>query len=151
MKWLFLASLLVYLFLFLAFPRSLTTRKYIHLFSVANMGIYFASLLVIPWTGNRNYCRVLCPWGALYGIISKLGFYKIVAVKEKCVLCKICEANCNMGIPIRSLVQKHGEINVPDCVGCGRCVTECPKRALRFVDIRDYLRRIWARVFPSQQ
>jgi len=148
-KWLFLASLLVYLSLFLAFPRSLTTRKYIYLFWVANMGAYFASLLVIPWSGNRNYCRFLCPWGALYGIISKLGFYRIVADKEKCVPCKICEANCDMGIPIKSLVQKHGEINVPDCVGCGRCVTECPRGALRFVDIRDYLRRIWARAFPS--
>jgi len=148
-KWLFLASLLLYLFLFLAFPRSLTTRKYIYLFWVANMGIYFASLLVIPWTGNRNYCRFLCPWGALYGIISKLGFYRIVADKEKCVPCKICEANCDMGIPIKSLVQKHGEINVADCVGCGRCVTECPRGALGFVDIRDYLRRMWTRAFPS--
>lgn len=150
-KWLFLASLFVYLFLFYAFPRSLTTRKYIYLFWTANMGIYFASLLVIPWTGNRNYCRFLCPWGALYGLISKLGFYKIIADKEKCVPCKICEANCDMGIPIKSLVQKHGEINVADCVGCGRCVTECPRGALRFVDIRDYLRRIWARALPSQE
>jgi len=138
-KWLFLASLLVYLFLILFFPMSLAISQYIYLFWVVNMGVYFASLLVIPWTGNRNYCRWLCPWAALYGIISKLGFYKIVADKEKCVTCNICEVNCDMGIPIKSLIQKYGEINSPDCIGCGRCVTECPTGALRFVDIRDYL------------
>ena len=147
-KWLFMVSLLVYLFLLPAFPGSLTTRKYTYLFWEINLGIYFASLLVIPWTGNRNYCRFLCPWGALYGLISRLGFYKIVADKEKCVPCKICETHCDMGIPLKSLVQKYGEINVADCVGCGRCVTECPRGALRFVDIRDYLGRMWTRAFP---
>lgn len=142
-KWLFLASLLLYLFLLFAFPTSLHARKYMYFFWTANMGIYFASLLVIPWTGNRNYCRYFCPWGALYGLISRLGFYKIVADREKCVPCKMCEANCDMGIPIKSLVQNRGVINVPDCVGCGRCVTECPRGALHFVDVRDYIRRKW--------
>lgn len=150
LKWLFLASLLVYLFLFLAFPRSLTTQKYVYFFWVANMGTYFASLLVIPWTGNRNYCRFLCPFGALYGLTSKLGFYRIAADREKCVPCRICEANCDMGVPIKSLVQQCGEINVPDCVGCGRCVTECPRGALRFEDVRDHFRRLWTRAFPAR-
>lgn len=72
-KWLFLASLLVYLFLILAYPKSSTTMEYIYLFWSVNMGLYFVSLLVIPWTGNRNYCRWLCPWGAMYGAISRLG------------------------------------------------------------------------------
>jgi polyferredoxin len=139
-KWLFLAGLLVYLFLFLAFPTLLITRKYIYWFWTITNGLYFASFLVIPWTGNRNFCRYLCPWGALYGLINKLGFYKIVADRKKCVPCKICETSCDMGLPIRSLVQAYGEINVADCVGCGRCVTGCPRGALRFVDIRDYLR-----------
>ena len=142
LKWPFLVSLLVYLFLFLAFPRSLVTKKYIFLFWAITNGLYFASFLVIPWTGSRNFCRI-CPWGALYGLIGKLGFFKIVADREKCVPCRICEASCDMGIPIKLLVQEHGEINVPDCVGCGRCVTECPRGALRIVDIRDYLTEAW--------
>ncbi len=140
-KWVFLASLLLYLFLLFVFPFSFTTRKYINLFWSIVLGSYFASFLVIPWTGNRNYCRYLCPWGSLYGIIGKLGFFKIAAEREKCNSCGICEASCDMGIPILSLLQKHGEINVPDCIGCGRCITQCPKKVLRFVDLRHYLRK----------
>ena len=31
---------------------------------------------------------------------------------------------------------------MPDCVGCGRCVTNCPEGVLRFSDIRDRFRKI---------
>jgi glutamate synthase (NADPH/NADH) small chain len=140
-KWIFLAGLVVYLFLLFAFPFSFNTRKFIDFFWLITTALYFASFLVVPWTGNRNYCRYLCPWGALYGLIGKIGFFKITADRQKCVPCQICEANCDMGIPIRSLVQKYGEIKVSDCVGCGRCVSKCPRQALKIVDIRDSLLR----------
>jgi ferredoxin len=47
-----------------------------------------------------------------------------------------------MGIPIRDIVKTKGEVNVVDCVGCGRCVTTCPENALRFYDVRDLFRKI---------
>lgn len=144
-KWIFLASLIVYLILYFAIPHSITTLVYARDFMVVNMGIYFASLLVIPWTGNRNYCRYLCPWGSLYGLIGKLGFFKVVADKEQCIECDICEDICDMGVPILSLIREKGEINVADCVGCGRCVQECPTEALRLVDVRDALKSVVAR------
>lgn len=139
LKWLSLASLLVYLLLTLVFAGSSFTDGYVYLFWTITNGLYFASFLIIPWTGNRNYCRFLCPYGALYGTLNKLGFYKIVVDRSKCIPCNICESACDMGIPIKALVQKDGAFNVADCVGCGRCITECPRGALSFVDIRDYL------------
>ena len=82
----------------------------------------------------------MCPWGSTYGAIgNKLGFFKIEADREKCIYCKICERECDMGVPLRRLIKKHGAIQVADCVGCGRCIQACPKGALHFVDIRDYL------------
>lgn len=141
-KWLALASLLVYLVLTIGYAGSPFTGGYVYAFWTITNGIYFASFLVIPWTGNRNYCRFLCPFGALYGAINKLGFYRIVADRNRCIPCNVCESACDMGIPIRALAQKYGEFNVADCVGCGRCITECPRGALSFVDVRDYLRAI---------
>ena len=44
-----------------------------------------------------------------------------------------------MGVPLRKLIRERGEIKAADCIGCGRCIQVCPKGALRFVDIRDYL------------
>jgi polyferredoxin len=139
LKWIFLASLVIYLILKFVSPFSLTTLIYARDFMVVNMCLYFASLLVIPWTGNRNYCRYLCPWGSLYGLIGRLGFFKVVAEPGACFDCDICEDVCDMGVPILSLIREKGEINVADCVGCGRCVQECPTEALRLVDVRDAL------------
>ena len=140
LKFASLTALLGYLFLFLAMPQSSITREYILLFWTVDQAIYFASFLVIPWTGNRNFCRFLCPWGALFGVVHKFGFYKIVADRTQCIPCNICEAACDMGVPIKAFIEKRGEFSVVDCVGCGRCITECPRGALSFVDIRDYLR-----------
>lgn len=139
-KWVFLASILLYLVLVIVAPYEIFTLKYARGFMGINMGLYFASLLVIPWTGNRNYCRFLCPWGVLYGLIGRLGFFKIVADKDKCTECGRCERQCDMGVPIRALLREHGEINVPDCVGCARCVVECPQNALTVVDVKDAIK-----------
>ncbi len=139
LKYVSLAGLLGYLFLSLAMSDSPVTKTYIYLFWTIDQAVYFASFLVMPWTGNRSFCRFLCPWGAMYGIMNRLGFYKIVADRSKCIPCNICEAACDMGVPIKSLVQKQGEFSVVDCVGCGRCATECPRGALSIIDLRDYV------------
>ena len=46
-----------------------------------------------------------------------------------------------MGIPVQHLVETKGEVNVPDCVGCGRCITNCPKEVLSFSDVRNLFKR----------
>jgi glutamate synthase (NADPH/NADH) small chain len=103
--------------------------------------IYFASFLFIPLTGNRNWCRWLCPYGQTFGILNKAGFYKIKADKEKCTFCGKCTKECDMGIPVQHLVETKGEVNVPDCVGCGRCITNCPKKVLSFSDVGNLFKQ----------
>ncbi|MGD9041136.1 MAG: 4Fe-4S binding protein, partial [Desulfobacteraceae bacterium] len=103
--------------------------------------IYFTSFLFIPLTGNRNWCRWLCPYGQTFGVLNKVGFYKIKADQEKCISCGKCTKECDMGIPVQKLVETKGEVNVPDCVGCGRCVTNCPKGVLEFSDVRGLFKK----------
>jgi polyferredoxin len=104
--------------------------------------VYFGSFLFIPLTGNRNWCRWLCPYGGTFGILNKVGFYKIKADKEKCISCGQCTKECDMGIPVQHLVEAKSEVNLADCVGCGRCITNCPKKALRFSDVRNIFEKI---------
>jgi len=123
---------------FFPFPR---VKLFIDVFYGVVGVLYFASFLFIPLTGNRNWCRWLCPYGQTFGLLNKAGFYKIVANADKCVSCGKCSKECDMGIPVQRLVQSKGEINEPDCVGCGRCITSCPKEALSFVDVRNIFQK----------
>jgi polyferredoxin len=101
---------------------------------------YYASFLIIPFTGNRNFCRILCPFAALWGVLSVTGFYRIKADRDACTSCKKCEKVCDMGIPIARLVKEKGQIRSIECIGCGRCVNVCPKKALYTHDVRNVIK-----------
>jgi len=140
LKWI-LTGFYFMLFIIVLFPSPKTKFIADNFFGLVGV-IYFGSFLFIPITGNRNWCRWLCPYGGTFGIINKVGFYKIAADSDKCISCGKCNRECDMGIPVQHLVETEGEVNVPDCVGCGRCVTNCPEGVLRFSDIRDRFRKI---------
>lgn len=129
LKWLSLALLVVYLVFMVidagtAYDRA--GKTYYDFITYP----YYASFLLIPLTGNRNFCRILCPFAALWGALSVAGFYKIVAQKEKCTGCRQCEQVCDMGIPIAAMVQEKAEVRTVECMGCGRCLKACPQQAL---------------------
>jgi ferredoxin len=46
-----------------------------------------------------------------------------------------------MGIPVQKFVETKGEVNVSDCVGCGRCVTSCPKGVLKVSGVRSLFKK----------
>ena len=140
LKWV-LTTFYFVLFILVLFPFARTKPIIDSFFGIVGV-IYFTSFLFIPITGNRNWCRWLCPYGQTFGILNKVGFYKIKANKENCISCGKCNRECDMGIPVQRLVQNKGEVNVPDCVGCGRCVTNCPESVLKMSDIRDRFRKI---------
>ncbi|MEI6125505.1 MAG: 4Fe-4S dicluster domain-containing protein [Pseudomonadota bacterium] len=102
---------------------------------------YYASFFIIPLTGNRNFCRVLCPFAALWGTLSIAGFYKITAKKDACTGCRLCEQVCDMGIPIADMVRKKGEVRTIECMGCGRCLTACPQQVLSFQSFWTVLKK----------
>ena len=99
---------------------------------------YFGSFFVAPLTGNRFYCRYLCPYGATFGLLNRIGYYGIRMNKDACVDCQRCEQVCDMGIPVWRQGKDHGQVTgLEDCMGCGRCVLSCPTDALEFRDVRN--------------
>ncbi|SJZ84297.1 4Fe-4S binding protein [Selenihalanaerobacter shriftii] len=101
------------------------------------LDIYYGTLLLVPLIGHRNICRYACPWSATWAVLNKIGPYKIMADTSKCFNCGICERECDMGIPIQSLIYKENMIDTGECMGCERCVRKCPKDVLTIVDFRD--------------
>jgi glutamate synthase (NADPH/NADH) small chain len=99
---------------------------------------YFGSFFIAPLTGNRFYCRYLCPYGATFGLLNHIGYYGIRMDKDACVDCRRCEQACDMGIPVWQQGKDHGRVTgLEDCMGCGRCVVSCPTDALEFRDVRN--------------
>ncbi len=99
---------------------------------------YFATMLLAPWIGNRAFCRFVCPYGATFGILNRIGFFGVALDRRRCIDCYRCEQVCDMGIPVSTQGKDAGRVTtIEECMGCGRCIVSCPTDALEFRDIRN--------------
>ena len=72
----------------------------------------------------RFFCRVLCPLGAIYGLLNKISIYKLEVDGNKCVNCGKCKQMCKMEVD---------PVKTPDsaeCIRCGACADACPEGAI---------------------
>lgn len=73
---------------------------------------------------ERFFCRYLCPLGAVFSIISKLGITKINKPKADCGNCRACTVNCSMGLKLYKVDSTKGG----DCINCLKCTEVCPRK-----------------------
>ncbi len=75
------------------------------------------------------WCRYLCPYGALMGLVSLLSPTKIRRDTEACIDCGKCSKACPAHLKVDQLVQ----IRSVECSACLACVASCPvENALQF-------------------
>src|SRR5471030_877707 len=72
---------------------------------------------------ERFFCRYLCPLGAIFAIISRLGITKINKPKDDCGKCRDCTMNCSMGLKLYKVDGARGG----DCINCLKCTEVCPR------------------------
>lgn len=87
----------------------------------------FVLVMVVVFSimAYRFFCRVLCPLGAIYGLLNRFSFYRLTIDKEKCIHCGKCEKVCLMDVnPVTSP-------DSPECIRCGACAAACPTGAIR--------------------
>jgi polyferredoxin len=68
------------------------------------------------------WCRYLCPYGALMGLVSLLSPVKIRRDADACIDCAKCARACPASLPVDRLVQ----IRSAECTACLECVAVCP-------------------------
>ncbi|MDR3641181.1 MAG: 4Fe-4S binding protein [Humidesulfovibrio sp.] len=100
------------------------------------LGALAAASIVIP----AFWCRALCPYGALLGVLARLSPTAITRNADTCVSCGRCAKACPVGLP----VDKTLRVASPDCQGCVECVGACPVKGCLGVSL--FGRRIpwWA-------
>ncbi|MDH4320388.1 MAG: 4Fe-4S binding protein, partial [Desulfobulbaceae bacterium] len=79
-------------------------------------------LVVVSFVSRNFWCRYLCPYGALLGILALASPMRVQRDQERCIDCHKCEKACPGSIRVASKTS----INVPECVGCLECVAACP-------------------------
>ena len=91
--------------------------------STAAIGVMVVlALLSIPF--RNPWCRWLCPYGALLGLISIASPWKVTRNADACTDCGLCTKVCPQGIPVASLSRVRSD----ECTGCLECVSVCARK-----------------------
>lgn len=80
-------------------------------------------LLALSFLYKNPFCRFLCPYGALLGLVSRLSPVKVQRLESACISCGGCTKACPSHIDVMHKERVCSE----ECVGCLRCVSACPK------------------------
>ncbi len=90
-----------------------------------NTAIVLMALVVLSIPFKNFWCRYLCPYGALVGLLSYLSPVKITRNDEACIHCHRCTKNC----PSLLKVEEKERVTSPECTGCLTCVANCQSSA----------------------
>jgi polyferredoxin len=98
-------------------------KMYYFFADISRFSIIVLSMLFILSIFIRNFwCRYLCPYGALLGIISLLSPHKIKREAKSCIDCGLCSKAC----PSMIRVDKVNTVYSDECNTCLNCVDACP-------------------------
>ncbi|MBV7315614.1 4Fe-4S binding protein [Shewanella sp. NIFS-20-20] len=87
-----------------------------------------AILLIALWR-RQGFCRYICPYGALLGIVSVFSLLKVrrqpmLCLNSQGLSCDKCSRACPANIAVHRLQTVHSD----ECQACLRCVAACPKK-----------------------
>ncbi|HEY4755647.1 MAG TPA: 4Fe-4S binding protein [Ignavibacteriaceae bacterium] len=84
--------------------------------------IVISSLFIFSIVIRNFWCRYLCPYGALLGIVSLLSPLKVKRNSSTCIDCNLCAKAC----PSNIKVDKMKTVWSDECTSCLNCIDACP-------------------------
>jgi len=86
------------------------------------------------------WCRYLCPYGALLGVLGRFAPLKVRRRPDLCTDCRACTRACPARLPVHAL-QRMASV---ECTSCQDCVAACPVNgclAVRPAGVRTVIAR----------
>jgi len=100
-----------------------------------------AGLVVVSLVVQNFWCRYLCPYGAMLGLVSLASPTGIRRDPDACIDCAKCASACPSLLPVDRLIA----VRSAECTACLACVTACPSAgALDLVAGRRWRVPAWA-------
>jgi len=109
--------------------------------SALSLTILF-SLAILSLVVRNFWCRYLCPYGALLGILAWFGPVAVKRNSTTCIDCGQCTQACPSGIR----VQDKSSVRSPECIGCGECIGHCPVDECLSLTVCKRFRMPWVAV-----
>lgn len=63
----------------------------------ANMLLFGGCFVLVGLFIGRPYCRYLCPYGAILGLVSSVSKWHVRITPTDCIQCRLCENTCPYG------------------------------------------------------
>jgi ferredoxin len=83
---------------------------------------------ILSYTRGRLFCNLLCPAGALLGMVSRVSLFRLTIDRTSCNECGACERVCKA-----ECIDSPGKrIDAAACVGCFNCIHSCPHGSIGY-------------------
>ena len=120
-------------FIYSPYNKVADIKMYFFFAHLTSFAFWTILILVVFSVLIQNFwCRYLCPYGALLGVLSWLSPLKITRQKSTCIDCELCTKVC----PASVKVHKATRVWSDECMSCLECVEVCPVK--NTLDLRTH-------------
>jgi len=133
-------------FIYSPYNKMADVKMYLFFAQISTFALWAIIVLMLLSIVIKNFwCRYLCPYGALLGMVSWLSPVKITRNTATCIDCKLCTEEC----PASINVHKVGRVWSDECTSCLECVQVCPVKDTLDLRVAKQSRPVLPRVFAS--
>ena len=110
-------------FIYSPYNKVADIKMYLFFAEISSFALWTIIALVFLSVLIKNFwCRYLCPYGGLLGIVSWLSPIKVTRNAETCIDCALCTKACPANIKVHAVEKVWSD----ECTNCLECVAVCP-------------------------
>ena len=118
-------------FIYSPYNKMADAKMYLFFAHISSFALWTIIILMGFSLIIKNFwCRYLCPYGALMGVVSWLSPFKVTRNKSTCIDCELCTKACPANIKVHTVSKVWSD----ECMNCLACVDACPVK--NTLDIR---------------